>query len=192
MHIGVIGVTGHPGWHVIAEALGRGHWRSDSQPSLGGDGAVPVAGGAGLETPASRPPGPAPRGIPRRPRCRKGVLPAVPRWSWVELIDEHHRAVVAGAAGLEAAVHQVAERIKNEIGRMADAPQEAIEAGLVRPVPAEPATTFLRAAWDGVIACHLLPDHMGLSDADFETVLGYACEVLAAGLPAGQHEGDGS
>jgi TetR/AcrR family transcriptional regulator len=101
-------------------------------------------------------------------------------------------ADVAGAAGLEPAACRVAERIKSEVGRMAGALREAIDAGLVRPVPAEAAATFLWAAWDGVIACHLLPDHMGLSDAGFEAVLGQAREVLAAGLRADQREGEGS
>jgi hypothetical protein len=49
----------------------------------------------------------------------------------------------------------------------------------------------LTPAWDGVITCHLLPDHVDLSDADFEAVLDQAREVLAAGLLAGQHEGGG-
>jgi TetR/AcrR family transcriptional regulator len=91
-------------------------------------------------------------------------------------------ADATGAAGLEAGARRVAARIKAEIRRMAGALREAIDADLVRAVPVEATATFLWAAWDGVIACHLLPDHMGLSDADFDAVLAQAREVLATGL----------
>jgi hypothetical protein len=65
---------------------------------------------------------------------------------------------------------------------MAGALREAIDAGLVRPVAVDATATFLWAAWDGVIACHLLADHMELSDTAFDAVLAQAREVLAVGL----------
>jgi TetR/AcrR family transcriptional regulator len=91
-------------------------------------------------------------------------------------------ADATGATGLQAGAQRVAARIRAETGRMAGALREAIEAGLIRPVPVDATATFLWASWDGVIACHLLPDHMGLSDAEFDAVLAQAREVLSTGL----------
>ncbi|GAT06877.1 TetR/AcrR family transcriptional regulator [Mycolicibacterium novocastrense] len=95
-----------------------------------------------------------------------------------------------GTDGLDHAANRVAERIKTEIERMSGALRSAVEAGVARPVPIEATATFLWAAWDGVIACHLLPGHMGLSDADFDAVLAQAREVLAIGVLDRPIEGD--
>jgi TetR/AcrR family transcriptional regulator len=77
---------------------------------------------------------------------------------------------------------QVAQRIREETKRMAGRVQAAIDEGLARPVDPQSTATFLWAAWDGVIACHLGPANMNLSDAEFESVLDRAREVLALGL----------
>jgi len=79
---------------------------------------------------------------------------------------------------------RVAERIRAETARMADCVREAIELGIARPVNPTSTATFLWAAWDGVIACHLGPANMNLTDAEFEEVLDRAREVLALGLLA--------
>src|SRR4051812_44471956 len=65
----------------------------------------------------------------------------------------------AAAAGARAA-----ERVRSEVARMAGAVREAMAEGTVRTVDAERAAVFLWAAWDGVIAAHVLPGNMGLSE----------------------------
>lgn len=77
---------------------------------------------------------------------------------------------------------RVAERVRSEIDRMAGALREAIGDGAVRPVDPERAAVFLWAAWDGVIAAHVLPGGMGLSDREFDEVLSLGRETLALGL----------
>lgn len=44
------------------------------------------------------------------------------------------------------------------------------------------------AAWDGMIAAHILPCNMGLTDDEFEQVLALCREVLSIGMlaPAGE------
>jgi TetR/AcrR family transcriptional regulator len=90
-----------------------------------------------------------------------------------------------GAAATAAA--QVASRVSCEVDRMAGALREAIGEGTVRAVDPDRAAVFLWAAWDGVIAAHVLPGNMGLSEREFEEVLALGREVLALGLlaPAG-------
>jgi len=83
---------------------------------------------------------------------------------------------VAAAGG------QVADRVASEVDRMADALSEATAQGVVRPIDARAAAVFLWAGWDGVIAAHILPGNMGLSEPQFESVLAIAREVLALGL----------
>lgn len=80
------------------------------------------------------------------------------------------------------AAARVAERVRSEVTRMAGALREAIAQGTVRPVDPERAAVFLWAAWDGVIAAHVLPGNMGLTEREFEEVLGLGREVLALGL----------
>lgn len=81
-----------------------------------------------------------------------------------------------------AATARVAERVRSEVTRMAAAVREAIGEGTVRVVDPERAAAFLWAAWDGVIAAHVLPGNMGLSEREFEEVLALGREVLALGL----------
>ena len=85
------------------------------------------------------------------------------------------------------AAARVAERVHSEVARMAGALREAIGEGTVRAVDPDRAAVFLWAAWDGVIAAHVLPGNMGLSEREFEEVLALGREVLALGLlqPAG-------
>lgn len=82
------------------------------------------------------------------------------------------------------AAARVAQRIKDETERMAGEIQQGIDEGLGRPLDARSTATFLWAAWDGVIACHLGPSSMGLSDEQFEEVLNRARESFALGLLA--------
>jgi TetR/AcrR family transcriptional regulator len=83
-----------------------------------------------------------------------------------------------------AAADRVAERVRSEVARMAGALAKAIETGVVRPVDPRRAAVFLWAAWDGVIAAHLLPGNMDLTDDEFEHVLALGREVLSVGLLA--------
>jgi AcrR family transcriptional regulator len=82
------------------------------------------------------------------------------------------------------ATARVARRIKDETERMADQLQQAIDEGIGRPVDAKSTATFLWAAWDGVISCHLGPSNMGLTDEQFEAVLNRARETMALGVLA--------
>ncbi len=79
---------------------------------------------------------------------------------------------------------RVARRIRDETKRMAKLIGEAVDEGIARPVDPKTTATFLWAAWDGVIACHLGPANMDLSEAEFERVLDRAREVLTLGLLA--------
>jgi AcrR family transcriptional regulator len=85
---------------------------------------------------------------------------------------------------LAGVVERVADRVRSEVDRMAGALAEAIEAGVVRPVDPRCAALFLWAAWDGVIAAHLLPGGMGLSEVEFDQVLALGREVFILGLLA--------
>lgn len=83
-----------------------------------------------------------------------------------------------------ASAQRVAERVASEVDRMAGALSEATAKGIVRRVDPRAAAVFLWAAWDGVIAAHVLPGNMGLSEPQFESVLALAREVLTLGLLA--------
>jgi len=89
-----------------------------------------------------------------------------------------------GAGLTPTATAKVAQRIKDETERMADQLQQAIDEGIFRPVDAKSTATFLWAAWDGVISCHLGPSNMGLTDKQFDAVLDRARETNALGLLA--------
>jgi AcrR family transcriptional regulator len=82
------------------------------------------------------------------------------------------------------ATARVAQRIKDETERMADQLQQAIDEGIGRRVDAKSTATFLWAAWDGVISCHLGPSNMGLTDEQFDAVLDRARETMALGVLA--------
>ncbi|MGI8622366.1 MAG: TetR/AcrR family transcriptional regulator [Solirubrobacteraceae bacterium] len=82
------------------------------------------------------------------------------------------------------AARRVAERVRAEVDRMAGALREAMSDGTIRPVEPERAAVFLWAAWDGVIAAHVLPGGMGLSEPEFDEVLALGRETLARGLLA--------
>jgi TetR/AcrR family transcriptional regulator len=77
---------------------------------------------------------------------------------------------------------RVAARIGEETARMAELLREAIVAGIVRPLDPDSTAAFLWAAWDGVIAAHLGPANMNLSEAEFEAVLDRARETIGLGL----------
>jgi TetR/AcrR family transcriptional regulator len=86
---------------------------------------------------------------------------------------------------------RVARRIREETDRMAGCVRAAIEEGIARQVDPGSTATFLWAAWDGVIACHLGPANMNLADAEFDAVLDRAREVLTLGLLAPIPQGGG-
>lgn len=65
---------------------------------------------------------------------------------------------------------------------MAGRLREAVEEGVIRSVDPEPMARFMWAAWDGVIAAHLGPANMDISDAEFEQMLNQARESLIRGL----------
>jgi AcrR family transcriptional regulator len=77
---------------------------------------------------------------------------------------------------------RVAQRIGEETSRMADLLREAIAEGAVRTVDPVATARFLWAAWDGVIASHLGPANMSLTDAEFEEMLNRARETIVLGL----------
>jgi TetR/AcrR family transcriptional regulator len=77
---------------------------------------------------------------------------------------------------------RIAERISAEVARMAGLLGEAAIERVIRPVDPEPMARFMWAAWDGVIAAHLRPANMDISDAEFEQMLNQAREALIRGL----------
>lgn len=85
---------------------------------------------------------------------------------------------------VDAAIERVSQRVRDETTRMATALEEAIAAGIVRPVDARTAASFLWTAWDGVIAAHVLPRGQALTDPDFDAVLMLGQEVFLRGLLA--------
>lgn len=87
-----------------------------------------------------------------------------------------------GAKGGAQAETKVAQRINEETARMAGLLEEAIAEGVVRKVDPVATARFLWAAWDGVIASHLGPANMDLSDEEFEQVLNRARETIVLGI----------
>jgi TetR/AcrR family transcriptional regulator len=77
---------------------------------------------------------------------------------------------------------RIAERISAEVTRMAGLLRKAAQEGVIRPVDPEPMARFMWGAWDGVIAAHLGPANMDISDAEFERMLNQARESLIRGL----------
>jgi len=86
-----------------------------------------------------------------------------------------------GASGSAA---RVAARIGEETQRMAGLLREASEAGLLRELEPESTARYLWAAWDGVIASHLGPANMEISDEEFEQILNRAREAILLGILA--------
>ena len=86
---------------------------------------------------------------------------------------------------------RVTQRVCEETARMAELLSEAIAEGVLRPVDPQATARFLWAAWDGVIASHLGPANMNLTDAEFEAVLDRARETIVLGLldPAAMKQG---
>lgn len=87
-----------------------------------------------------------------------------------------------GAGANAQAEIKVTQRINEETARMAGLLEEAISAGVVRKVDPIATARFLWAAWDGVIASHLGPANMDLSDEEFEQVLNRARETIVLGI----------
>jgi TetR/AcrR family transcriptional regulator len=77
---------------------------------------------------------------------------------------------------------RIAERISAEVARMAGLLQQAGDEGAIRPVDPVPIARFMWAAWDGVIAAHLGPANMDISDDEFELMLNQARISLVRGL----------
>ena len=65
---------------------------------------------------------------------------------------------------------------------MAGLLEEAVEEGVIRSVDPEPTARFMWAAWDGVIAAHLGPANMDISDEEFEQMLNRARETIVLGI----------
>ena len=78
----------------------------------------------------------------------------------------------------------MAKRIGEETTRMAGLLEEAIAEGVVREMEPLASARFLWAAWDGVIASHLGPANMTLSDEEFDQVLNRARETIVLGIVA--------
>jgi TetR/AcrR family transcriptional regulator len=91
----------------------------------------------------------------------------------------HDRPGAGGADGPEA---KVAARIGEETARMAGLLEEAMAEGVVRKTDPLATARFLWAAWDGVIASHLGPANMDLSDAEFEGMLNRFRETIIVGI----------
>ncbi len=91
----------------------------------------------------------------------------------------HDRPEGGGVDGPEA---RVANRIGEETARMAGLLEAAIAEGIVRKIDPVATARFLWAAWDGVIASHLGPANMTLSDEEFEQVLDRARETIVLGI----------
>lgn len=95
-----------------------------------------------------------------------------------------------------AAAERVSQRVTDEIERMSSAISEGLAAGLAPGVDERIAfgvdpdvdpraiAIFLWASWDGIIAAHLLPGNMSLSEGELERVLTIARAVILRGLLA--------
>jgi hypothetical protein len=76
----------------------------------------------------------------------------------------------------------VAKRIGEETARMAKLLEEAMAAGVVRPMDPVATARFMWAAWDGVIASHLGPANMDIDEPEFEQMLNRARETIIVGI----------
>ncbi|MCL2768553.1 MAG: TetR family transcriptional regulator [Solirubrobacterales bacterium] len=103
---------------------------------------------------------------------------------------------VPAGGPMVAAAERVARRVGDEVQRVTEAIEEGLAVGIAPGVEERAAlgfehepdaraiAVFLWAAWDGVIAAHLLPGNMALSQQEFERVLAVARAVLMRGLLA--------
>jgi TetR/AcrR family transcriptional regulator len=87
-----------------------------------------------------------------------------------------------GAGGKDGPEAKVAARIGEETARMAGLLEEAMAEGVVRKADPVATARFMWAAWDGVIASHLGPANMDLTDADFEQMLNRFREAIIVGI----------
>ena len=87
-----------------------------------------------------------------------------------------------GAGGKDGPEAKVAARIREETARMAGLLEEAMDEGVVRRKDPLATARFLWAAWDGVIASHLGPANMDISDEEFEGMLNRARETIVLGI----------
>jgi TetR/AcrR family transcriptional regulator len=85
------------------------------------------------------------------------------------------------------AAKRIAGRIRLETLRMSDLLEQGMAAGLVRKLEPKATAEFIWAAWEGVLACHLGPANLNLSDAEFERVLNRARESLSLAIIAPEH-----
>lgn len=67
---------------------------------------------------------------------------------------------------------------------LAPAVEERAALGVDPDVDPRAVAIFLWASWDGIIAAHLLPGNMALSEDEFDSVLAIARAVIVRGLLA--------
>jgi TetR/AcrR family transcriptional regulator len=77
---------------------------------------------------------------------------------------------------------RLASRAERQIERFAELIQDAVKAGLARPVDPYRAAKFLWGAWSGVIALNLRPDRLRLEDDELEAVLTEGRHMLIDGV----------
>jgi TetR/AcrR family transcriptional regulator len=94
----------------------------------------------------------------------------------------HDRPDATGEAAEDGPEAKVAARIGAEAARMAGLLSEAMAEGVVREADPLATARFMWAAWDGVIASHLGPANMDLTDAEFEAMLNRFRETIVRGL----------
>lgn len=87
-----------------------------------------------------------------------------------------------GAGGKDGPEAKVAARIGEETARMAGLLEEAMGEGVVRKADPVATARFMWAAWDGVIASHLGPANMDISDDEFEAMLNRFRETTIVGI----------
>jgi TetR/AcrR family transcriptional regulator len=87
-----------------------------------------------------------------------------------------------GAGGKDGPEAKVACRIGEETARMAGLLEEAMAEGVVRETDPLATARFMWAAWDGVIASHLGPANMDISDEEFEAMLNRFRETIVVGI----------
>lgn len=87
-----------------------------------------------------------------------------------------------GAGGKDGPEAKVAARIGEETARMAGLLEESMAEGVVRKADPVATARFMWAAWDGVIASHLGPANMDITDEEFEAMLNRFRETIIVGI----------